>query len=151
MSVGNEKLAKVFFDLSDTAWGEMTESVWAEHIKENQFRIDNNPFHAYGVSYNDIVSVKVKENNLFFDSVVQRGGHSTFRVFFKISDPNPAFIKEQLQPFLDIRCSYEGDGKRLYAIDVPPETDIEKVIQHLKAGENIGKWEYEEGYVYRAG
>jgi hypothetical protein len=82
----------------------------------------------------------VKEENLFFKSVVKRGGHSTLRVFFKISDPNPEFIKEQMQAFLDIGCAYEGNGKRLYAIDVPPPTDVEKVISLLKQGENIGKW-----------
>lgn len=145
----NKKLVKVFFDLLGEKHAPGTESVWAEHVKHNQFRVDNNPLYMYGVSYNDIVSVNVRENNLFFDSVVQRGGHSTFRVFFKISDPNPDFIKEQLQPFLDMGCSYEGDGKRLYAIDVPPEVNVEEIVQHLKVGENIRKWEYEEGYVYK--
>lgn len=148
MTTNKENLAKVFFDLSGQDFGPGAESVWAEYVKDNYFRIDNSPLYVYGVSYNDIVAVTVKEENLFFESVVKRGGYSTLRVFFKISDPNPTFIKEQLQPFVDIGCGYEGNGKRLYAIDVPPQVDVAKVIEILKDGENIGKWEYEEGYIH---
>lgn len=147
--MAGDKLTKVFFDLSGQDHAPGAESVWAQHVRENEFRIDNSPLHVYAISYNDIVSVSTKENNFFFESVVKRGGHSTLRVFFKISKPDLDFIKEQLRPFLNLGCSYEGDGKKLYAIDVPPEVDIRKVKSLLEEGENIGKWEYEEGYVHR--
>jgi len=42
-----EKLAKVFFDLSGTSSATGAESLWAEHIKENLFRIDNIPLCVY--------------------------------------------------------------------------------------------------------
>lgn len=145
-----EKLAKIFFDLKSTGWDIEAESVWGEHTRDNQFIIRNIPLHAYGVSLGDTVSVVVKENNLYFDTVVQRGGHSTLRVFLKVSESVEDFVRQQLKPFGELNCAYEGDGKRLYTIDVPPSTDVEKVIQILREGENKKKWEYEEAYVYRS-
>lgn len=139
-------LVKVFFEL-DINGGPGSESMWAEPVKDNEFRLDNIPFFAYGVSYNDTIQVTVREDNLFFESVVRRGGHSTFRVFLKISDLETKFIEKQFQPFVDLGCSYEGNGQRLFSIDVPPTVDLKKVVDLLEEGENISKWEYEEGYV----
>jgi len=55
-----ENLVKVFFDLSgDTEheWhGSQAELVWAKPVGDGKFEILNSPFHAYGVSFEDIVS-----------------------------------------------------------------------------------------------
>ena len=82
----NNDLVKIFFELDDDAHNEVgTESLWAQAQSNNLFKIDNIPFYVYGVSSDDLVEINVRDNNLFFSKVVQRSGHSTLRVFLRMT------------------------------------------------------------------
>lgn len=100
--------------------------------------------YVYGISYGDIISACMKDNNFFFDGVTKREGHSTYRIFVNSYTKE---ITEDLKEFERVGCGYEGDGKRLFAIDVPPNVDVIKVRSLLLDGEKKGKWEWEIGYV----
>jgi len=53
-------LEKMYIPLEDDAWhGIYGEWLWVKKLKEDKFKINNSPFYAYGLSYQDVVSVKI--------------------------------------------------------------------------------------------
>src|SRR5947209_10378485 len=73
--VGSQ-LVKINFPLppEDQAQGEEAENLWAEPLGGNRFRIDNVPFHVYGISSEDVVVANELEGRLRFQEVATRGG-----------------------------------------------------------------------------
>ncbi|HKY06851.1 MAG TPA: DUF4265 domain-containing protein [Candidatus Binatia bacterium] len=154
------KFVKVLFDVDpEDDWDGQggPETVWAEPIegKEGEhFRIMNSPFHAKGVSFLDVVkaSFLAGSNLVFnFETVVERGGHSTFVLFMTADDPRNEAYWNMLER---MGCSYESgtivsdDGERLlYSVDVPPTTDIHDVYEMLERGNADNVWIFQEGFV----
>jgi hypothetical protein len=134
-------MEKVFFELDENWHGHSTESVWAEKVTDNRFIIKNVPFYAKGIGYDDLVNTVIKEGKNVFKSVYEGGGHSTYRII--LSDT--ASFNEFWQPLEKIGCTYEKGEGNLYAIDVPPKTDIYKVYSLLQIGEDSNAWSFEEG------
>ena len=143
----NEKnLVKVFFEWKDDDTLR-SESLWAEGLDVDHFRLDNVPFFVYGVSYNDIVTTIIKEDNFFFKDVSERGGHSTLRVFFLSQDSNHQ--QELIENINTLGGTIERASASHIAIDIPKNVKIEPIIDLLIMGEKEGLWEYEEGYIYK--
>jgi len=143
-----KKLHKIFFELQPSEWCPyLSESVWAEQISNNCFRLKNSPFYVRDVSFEDEVSIKQVNGKFIYDSIIRRGGHSTYRILIQESVRG-----EVLKPYLDalegLGCTYEtSEGPtRLLAVDVPPEADIYKVYALLEKGESDGVWGFEEGH-----
>ena len=124
---------------------EGVETMWAESIGENRYRLRNSPFATYGISFHDIVAAKVVDGQLTATRIVLRSGHSTYRIH--LSD---GIAKEDLlarwPSLAALRCSYENADSRLFAIDVEPEADIHAVYAELQRGETDGTWEFEEAH-----
>jgi hypothetical protein len=123
------------------------ESLWAEKLAEDKYRLRNSPFYAYGYSFWDVVAAEEAEGLLKVKQPIIRGGHSTYRVFLAegLGAESQEFIAAW-QPLKRLGCSYEGAWKRLLAIDVPPAADISQVYCLLEKGEKAGIWQFEEGY-----
>lgn len=123
------------------------EILWARHVKEHEYQILNSPFFASGISYLDLVTVIPSNQMLVFSEVVQRGGHSTVRIYC------PKENMERFNKYWDLiealDCTFERFNERLplYSIDIPPATDIHKVYELLNKGEADGIWEYEEANI----
>lgn len=144
----NNQLEKVYIPLEGNSWHGFTgEWLWVKKLKGNKFRIENSPFHVYGLSYQDVVSAKDINGVLTFDKVILRGGHSTYRMLFDKAAQHEDFIQIWGQ-FDKLGCTYEGTGNTplVYAIDVPQETDIYLVYQLLDSGEKMGFYHFEEGH-----
>ena len=64
--------------------GEDVETLWAVHLQENLYRLDNSPFFAYRVSWEDIVETEADEDGvLCFSRVAVKSGNRTVRVITK--------------------------------------------------------------------
>lgn len=138
-------LEKVFFKLGDDWHGFSSESMWAEKISENQFKLRNVPYYAKNISLGDVVAVQRTENQYFFNMVSKRSGHSTYRILInKEIDEN--LFKRYWEKLENIGCSYEQGKNRLIAVDVPPETNIYEAYKLLEDGEKAGTWDFEEGH-----
>jgi hypothetical protein len=139
------KPVKVTFELEPSDWHDhATESVWAVPLGGDKYQVQNVPFHAYGVSYYDVVTARPNElGQLIVQGVDQRGGHSTYRVIL-----NPGTTDEEFETAWNelgsLGSTYERATDRLVAIDVPPETDIYKVYAGLESGERNNVWGFEE-------
>ena len=142
-------LAKILFHLGNSEWhGFSTESVWADRIACDRCRLRNTAFFAKGVSLWDVVAVTPNDNALEFKSIIVRGGHSTYRILVPKAKPiSEDEFQRRWEPLRSLGCSYQsgGFGFKLYAVEVPPNTDMQEVYRLLEKGEKEGVWDFEEG------
>lgn len=141
-----DAFVKVSFELPEgSPYG--VESLWAEKMTEDEYRLDNSPFYVYGYSHQDVVKAIEVNGELVAQGSCLRGGHSTYRVFLSTGlDADSPETRDYWRRLKDLGCSYEGAYNRLFAIDVPPSADIFAVYRILEEGEKAGIWEFEEGH-----
>lgn len=142
----DEPLVKVFVELEHSVFqGYKTESVWAEPLGGDLYRLRNVPFYAMGVSNEDVVRASLRDGDLFFKAVGRRGGHSTYRFFTMDGIADEQWLP-YWQPLEDLGCTFERGTGRLFAVDVPPEVNIYKAYESLDAGEKAGVWGFQEAH-----
>ena len=144
----SEGFVKIRFPLNEEDWeGLDAENLWAEPISDGAFKIDNVPFYVYGVSNEDVVSARLIEGRLQFQSVLTRGGHSTYRVWLQDPEGYEGTGWKELWPyFAELGCSFERAKQRWMAIDVPKASNVDAVYALLAEGEADGVWEFSEGH-----
>lgn len=138
---------KLTIELEPQAWhGYSHETVWATRLEDGLYKVENSPFFARGVSYEDtVLAVPQKGLNMFVRTVASSGG-STYRII-----PNKGSADAQFQRFWKLLetegCTYEQGyfGYTMYAVDVPRDTDLQKVYALLNDGLSQKVWEFEEG------
>jgi hypothetical protein len=140
-----EALVKIVFNLPEMAAPLATESLWAERIGANLYRLRNVPFYLYGVSEQDIVRAEETDGQLLVSAIVDRGGHSTYRIFLPEQTSEEQFSGDWV-PLHELGCTYERATRRLIAVDVPPHADVYAVYEALELGEKDRRWEFEEGH-----
>jgi len=141
-----KNLVKVSIFLKEQTSEYSYESLWAEPVSDQKYKLKNIPFFAYGFSFNDIVSVKKVDQRLVVNAIISRSGHSTYRIFLSENTNFETFL-EYWSDFKRLNCTFEKATKHLIAIDVPALTDIYKVYDVLVLGEKNGIWEFEEVHV----
>ena|ERR1700720_244436 len=114
-----EGLVKVTFDLPSKDGRVASESLSAEAVGGNSYRLRNVPVYVYGYSERDIVRAEPNESRLKVRGIVERGGHSTYRAFLAEQTTEEQFNKDWV-PLGELGCSYERATQRLIAVDVPP-------------------------------
>ena len=137
---------KLFFHLKDDA-PYSTESVWAERATDGSLIVLNTPFYVKGVSYLDRVNFAIENGLFYFVDVIQKSRHSTYRILQQTEEQQGRF-QEFWKLLQDAGCTYESkiDGSQVvYAVDVSPEADIQKVFAQLEKGEKESVWFFEEG------
>lgn len=138
----NHGLVKIVFTSPDD--GE-TESMWAEPVGVDLYKVRNTPWHFYGVHFEDVVRAQpATDGVLEFVEVVAPSGFSTFRILRREGVGKARFM-EAFAPLKAIGCGYEQAYTRLYAIDVPPGADLERVSAALDSGMSAGIWDWEAG------
>lgn len=127
-----EEFIKVRVDLPNH-WAVGGESLWAIPLGEDKYRIENVPFFAYGINYQDVVYAIADSPELKpeIKRVVETSGHKTFRVIFeKVTDrEKQVFLLESLEQF---GASYERADALNVAIDVKPTGKYNAVYDQLE-------------------
>ncbi len=143
LPANNANQVKVAILLDHGPWE--VETLWADPISYDRYRLRNIPFAALGYSFHDVVTATLVGDQLTVTGVAERGGHSTYHVL--LSEPlSSDQLEPQFEPLQKLGCHYEGGGRRMLAIDVPPDADIDAVCELLAQGEQPGVWEVEEGH-----
>ena len=141
---------KVLFELEKSDHHEFAaETIWAEILGENRYRLLNIPLYVYGASFGDVVVAYETDEETSFpivEEVVERSGHSTYRILvFEGAVDNPTFNRFW-EPIEAEGCAFEGQtGNKMLGVDVPPEANINLVFQLLQKGEDAEAWGFEEG------
>ncbi len=125
--------AKVLFRVPEEDGSAFVETLCATRVGEDEYRLDNSPFYAYGVSWLDVVCAPFDPDERFavFARVVSKSGHRTIRVIFDPPVGAGNESDELLQGLVARGCTYEGANPEYMAIDVPPEVDLHAIRQYL--------------------
>lgn len=142
----NNQMVKIRVPLPPgDASGVDAEWLWAEAKNENQFIIQNVPIRIYGLSLGDTVAARLEDDVLVFDEVVERGGHSTYRIYANEDTVSPE-LERLFITLRSLKCEFERANKKIVGIDVLPEADVYAVYCALEGGEDSGIMEFEEGH-----
>ena len=141
----NESSTKIIFKFTgENPNDQWTETIHAKHLGEDEYEIENSPFHVYGVSYGDKVKVEGTFNQLpLFKEVVEKSGNSTYRLIVLNEITNPLFT-QFWQPLADKGCTYENANTKLISVNIPAKTNIDEVYKLFENGEKFGLWDFEE-------
>lgn len=125
------------------------ETIWAEALGDNLYKLKNSPFFADNISYGDIVFAAQPEegSELLFKSVRERSRNSTYRIMLA-GDTTRQTFDEHIQPLLDKNCTYALYKDYQFALNVPPEVEFRLVDELLTKGEKEGLWFYEASHRY---
>lgn len=123
---------------------EVVETVWAQPLANDTYRLRNLLFFVYGYAFDDVVRAEQTSGEFpTVTSIVTRSGHSAYRVFLCDSATNIEDVPSWLA-LEEIGCTFERASENLYAIDVPPESDVYRVYVDLEHGESSKFWSFEE-------
>ena len=107
------------------------ETLWANPLGGNLYRLDNTPLFAYGVSWKDVVEAVPQQGALpLFTRVVEKSGHRTVRVILQNADE----LERLKSGMLALGCSFEGAWSKLIGIDIPAGASLEAVRGFLVDG-----------------
>jgi hypothetical protein len=119
------------------------EGMWATSVGEDRYKIDNIPFHALGVSDQDVIAAGPgEEPGIWFREIIEPSEFSTVRI--AVAD------EEDKQPARDlfkaIGCDSEGLETSMFALSIP-RASLDKAMTEIRAGETAGRWDWEEGVI----
>jgi hypothetical protein len=128
-----DNLVKVHFDLQEPEMGVGSESLWAAPVGGNLYELRNSPWHVRTVNWLDVVEAVPKSEDQVpgFVRVHSRSGHRTIHVY--IFDEGQTRKEEILQRCNDLGCTWEGMDNRMYALDFPPQIDVDPAIEYLES------------------
>ena len=134
--------AKVLFRVPNEDGNADVETLWATHVGGDNYRLENSPFYAYGVSWEDVVSAPFNAQEGFptFQHVVSRSGNRTIRVIFKTPIETGNESERLLQGLVALGCDYEGANRKYFSVNVPPQVELDVVRNYLI--EQKATWEH---------
>ena len=133
-------------ELSQEDWPNLeAELLPAREVRPSCFVLQDSPFYAYGLSRGDTVLATLRHGELSIEKVVERSGHSTYRVLRTESAQEGDFNKF-LCRLRELGCVVTLRQTTLFSVDVPRKTDADEVYALLEAGEKSDVWEFEEGH-----
>lgn len=127
--------------------GPAEDSVWAESLGSERYRVESCPFFAYGISRDDVVRAADAPGGggPVLDDVLEKGGHRTLRLTLGPSvEPRSNPVQRILEKLIDLGCTHELLRPRLVAIDLPPEVDLAVAAGLLQEAARTGalSWEW---------
>ena len=134
--------AKVLFRVPNDDGSAEVETLWAVDLGNDQYQLDNSPFYAYSVSWQDIVYAPYSPEEQFpaFQHIVIKSGNRTVRVIFNPPAEKGNESDEVLQGLVNLGCSYEGANKSYISINIPPNVELNVVREYLI--ERDAQWEH---------
>lgn len=134
--------AKVLFRVPNEDGSEEVETLWATHLGGDNYKLDNSPFYAYSVSWEDVVCAPFneEEGHPTYQRVVSKSGNRTVRVVFN-PPIEPGNESDQiLQRLVSLGCSYEGANRTYISINIPSTLELDVVRNYLI--EQNATWEH---------
>ena len=133
MSGEKPEMAKVLFRVESDDGTCQVETLWACRLGNDQYRLDNSPFYAYSVSWNDIVLAPHSQDEGLptYTRTVRKSGHRTVRIMFDEPAEPGSESDLVLQDLIALGCTYEGAYGTLISVDVPPNAKLDDVRDYL--------------------
>ena len=134
--------AKVLFRVPGDDGTAEVETLWATELGNDEYKLDNSPFYAYSVSWEDIVYAPFDpiEARPTFQRVIKKSGNRTVRVIFEPPVEAGNSSDQLLQGLVALGCSYEGANPGYMSINIPAFVQLEVVRDYLIFKQ--ANWEY---------
>ncbi len=134
--------AKVVFRVAEEDGSVLVETLWATRLGDDRYKLNNSPFYAYGVSWEDVVYAPVDpaDGRPIFARVVHKLGNRTVRVIFDPPVHEGNESDRVLQGLVAFGCTYEDANGSYLSVNVPPEVSLVAVRDYLV--EREAQWEY---------
>jgi hypothetical protein len=120
------------------------ESMWADDLGNNRYRLDNVPLFAYGISYGDEFTARRREEEqLYFERVLSRGGAWTYRATLNDGmshNPEAMRLIDEITSRARLNSKY-GDGQ--FAFSFPDAHDRVLIESLFEKGTQSGFWDWE--------
>src|SRR5580693_6016386 len=140
--LGGEYSVEIWFAIEKDQDGYPESKNWEQLLarplleRDDYFQIESIPFFLKNVSLGDIVRARtvtnseIDEGEVFeFDTVLDRGGHNTYRLLLKKKHPDdPQFTENEL---LKRGLAVEEQDGDFFAVDVPPSVDQKAIDEYL--------------------
>ena len=124
-------MTKIVFVTVDEDGAAEVETLWASPLGDATYVLENSPFTAYGVSWQDVVEARpdpADGGRLAFVRVARKSGHRTVRAIVARAADAERLVT---RPMRALGCTVEGATSTLLAIDVPPDADLGAVARAL--------------------
>lgn len=117
------------------------ETPWATPTGGHLYRLENSPFFAYDVSWQDTIEAKPDEEGFpVFVRVVEKSGNRTVRIILEPPADESAVSQRVLDSLVEMDCSYEGANPSYLSINIPSDANFEAVCEYLTQGDI--QWEH---------
>ena len=133
------KQIKIRFPLqNDVAAGE---TLWAERLERNRFRLLNVPFFVYGYAEGDVVLCTERDGWPEVVELIQDGGRGALRIIFV--DSTSVAAQHILDELVSVGCAYERAGQTMVAVSVPPTLSVtfSQLSNYLNMEDTVIAWE----------
>ena len=109
------------------------ETLWADALGNDRYRLDNSPWYAYRLSSGDIIEARPTEHGGLpaFVRVLQKSGNRTLRLILEPPADQAPTSQAVLDHLVDLGCAYEGAHPGYLAVEVPPSVDLQVVREYL--------------------
>lgn len=124
------------------------ETLWAQRLGEQLYRLDNTPWYAMGCALDDVICCEENPGQLpLFVKVVRPSGNRTLRVFVPETAERSSTKVEIFKLLGETGCFFEeyGSSKGLIAVTIPSSTDLELVLARLNGVEAAKRAYWESG------
>ena len=134
--------SKILFEVPNDDGSAEIETLWATSLGSDRYKLDNSPFYAYSVSWEDVIHAPYDAQQKFptFVRVVEKSGNRTVRVVLDPPVEAGNASDRILQGLVDRGCSYEGATRSYIAINIPPAVALEAIAAFLV--DSGVDWEY---------
>lgn len=119
-----------------------SERLWAKPLPNGNFKLDNIPFYASGVSTGDEVEADQVDGELIFRRVAIASGNSTFRIL-PIDVATNTTIRNDLAA-LGCRSEF-NQHVGVIAVEIPESLRIQPFLDYIVDAQNAGLIDIEEG------
>jgi hypothetical protein len=136
--------AKVLFRVAEEDGGATVETLWATELGNDEYQLDNLPFYAYSVSWQDVVYAPFSsaEGHATFQRCVRKSGNRTVRIILEERVPSEAETNEVLKGLVGLGCTYEGAYGTYFSINIPAKVELSEVASFLV--EREVQWEHSD-------
>ena len=120
------KQKKIRFNLQEVDGASFSgETVWAEQLEGDQYRLMNIPFDISGYAEGDIVRCEPDEWGEWDEvkEIVLDSGNGTIRLLFGLG-PHEEAQQKVLSELVSVGCTYERASEKFVAVTVPPTLDV---------------------------
>ena len=142
MSEPSEPNAKVLFRVPNEDGGANVETLWAYDLGSDEYKLDNLPYYAYGVSCDDVIFAPFDDGEQFptFQKVVSKSGNRTIRIIFDLPFESGNESEALVNRLVTMGCDFEGANKKYIVINIPPLVELDAVAKELIDADV--EWEY---------